>query len=159
MLCTGLWCCITSPVGTHVSRPVAESIQSRTGRKQAQDPLGSLHILVFAGGVKFPQGEGSAVIRCKKNDLSHKKRKKVAACLCHSLWQAEFTCHRKKVVNRLKIPQGLSTFLFSPVEWSSLTGRGPRWFTVRKTTCFTKIWLHVCVSLWQVEFTCHRNGS
>ena len=26
------------------------------------------------------------------------------------------------------------------MEWSSLKGRGPRWFTVRKTTCFTKTW-------------------
>ena len=25
------------------------------------------------------------------------------------------------------------------MEWSSLKGRGPRWFTVRKTTCFTKM--------------------
>ena len=44
-----------------------------TGRKQAQDPPGSLHtISIVVGGVKFPKGEGSAVIHRKKNDLLHK---------------------------------------------------------------------------------------
>ena len=44
-----------------------------TGRKQAQDPPGSLHTRSFViGGVKFPQGEGSAVIHRKKNDLLQK---------------------------------------------------------------------------------------
>ena len=43
------------------------------GRKQAQDPPGSLHtISIVVGGVKFPKGEGSAVIHRKKNDLLHK---------------------------------------------------------------------------------------
>ena len=43
------------------------------GRKQAQDPPGSLHTRSFViGGVKFPKGEGSAVIHRKKNDLLHK---------------------------------------------------------------------------------------
>ena len=46
--------------------------ESETGRKQAQDPPGSLHTQCFVGGVKFPQGEGSAVIHRKKNDLLHK---------------------------------------------------------------------------------------
>ena len=54
--------------------------------------------------------------------------------VCHSLWQGDF--NRKQVVNRLKIPQCLSTLLFR--RWSSLKGRSPRWFTVRNTTCFTK---------------------
>ena len=31
------------------------------------------------------------------------------------------------------------------MEWSSLKGRGPRWFTVRKTTCFTKTWHFDCL--------------
>ena len=35
----------------------------------------------FTGGVKFPQGEGSAVIHRKKNDLFYED----ANCLCHSL--------------------------------------------------------------------------
>ena len=37
----------------------------------------------FIGGVKFPQGEGSAVIHCKKTYLLYKD----ATCLCHSLIQ------------------------------------------------------------------------
>ena len=40
----------------------------------------------------------------------------------HSLWQGEFTHHRKQVVNRLKIPQGLSTLLFH--RWSEIPSRG-----------------------------------
>ena len=42
--------------------------------------------------------------------------------VCHSLWQGDF--NRKQVVNRLKIPQGLSTQLFH--RWSEvpLKGRG-----------------------------------
>ena len=40
-------------------------------RIQAQTPRVSPHYC-FVGGVKFPQGEGSAVIHSKKNDLFHK---------------------------------------------------------------------------------------
>ena len=47
-------------------------------REQAQPPRVSPHYC-FVGGVKFPQGEGSAVIHRKKNDLLHKD----AICLCH----------------------------------------------------------------------------
>ena len=72
----------------------------------------------FVGGVKFPQGEGSAVIHRKKNYLVYSD----VTCLCHSLWQCEFTCNRKRVVNRLKIPQGLSTLLFR--RWSEVPSRG-----------------------------------
>ena len=36
-------------------------------------------------------------------------------------------------------PPGSLHTVVSPVEWSSLKGRSPRWFTVRKTTCFTKM--------------------
>ena len=42
--------------------------------------------------------------------------------LCHSLWQGDFTLKRKQVVNRLKIPQGLSTLLFH--QWSEVPSRG-----------------------------------
>ena len=42
--------------------------------------------------------------------------------LCHSLWQGEFTRYRKQVVNRLKIPQGLSTLIFR--RWSEVLSRG-----------------------------------
>ena len=40
--------------------------------------------------------------------------------MCHGLWQGDCTC--KQVVNRLKIPQGLSTLLFH--RWSEVTSRG-----------------------------------
>ena len=41
---------------------------------------------------------------------------------CHSLWQGDFTHNGKQVVNRLKIPQGLSTLLFH--RWSEVPARG-----------------------------------
>ena len=37
-------------------------------------------------------------------------------------WQGDFTHHGKQVVNRLKIPQGLSTLLFH--RWSEVPSRG-----------------------------------
>ena len=40
--------------------------------------------------------------------------------MCHRLWQGDCTC--KQVVNRLKIPQGLSTLLFR--RWSEVLSRG-----------------------------------
>ena len=40
--------------------------------------------------------------------------------MCHGLWQGDCTC--KQVVNRLKIPQGLSTLLFH--RWSEVPSRG-----------------------------------
>ena len=40
----------------------------------------------------------------------------------HSLWQGDFTHNHKQVVNRLKIPQGLSTLLFH--RWSEVPSRG-----------------------------------
>ena len=40
----------------------------------------------------------------------------------HRLWQSDFTNNRKQVVNRLKIPQGLSTLLFH--RWSEVPSRG-----------------------------------
>ena len=45
-----------------------------------------------------------------------------SAHVCHSLWQGDFTHNRKQVVNRLKIPQGLSTLLFH--RWSEVPSRG-----------------------------------
>ena len=45
-----------------------------------------------------------------------------SAHVCHSLWQGDFTHNRKRVVNRLKIPQGLSTLLFH--RWSEVPSRG-----------------------------------
>ena len=43
-------------------------------------------------------------------------------CRCGSKWQCDFTHNRKQVVNRLKIPQGLSTLLFH--RWSEVPSRG-----------------------------------
>ena len=41
---------------------------------------------------------------------------------CNSLWQGDYTHKCKQVVNRLKIPQGLSTLLFH--RWSEVPSRG-----------------------------------
>ena len=38
------------------------------------------------------------------------------------MWQGDFTLNCKQVVNRLKIPQGLSTLLFH--RWSEVPSRG-----------------------------------
>ena len=54
------------------SRVISFSIIEVDGGKQAHDPLGSLYTVVFAGRIKFPQGEGSTVIHRKKNDLLYK---------------------------------------------------------------------------------------
>ena len=43
-------------------------------------------------------------------------------CRCGSKWQCDFTDNHKQVVNRLKIPQGLSTSLFH--RWSEVPSRG-----------------------------------
>ena len=45
-----------------------------------------------------------------------------SAHVCHSLWQGDFTHNCKQVVNRLKIPQGLSTLLFH--RWSEVPSSG-----------------------------------
>ena len=79
----------------------------------------------FIGGVKFPQGEGSAVIHCKKNDPLQKMANTYNyVCVTSSLWKAEFTHNRKQVVNRLKIPQGLSTLYLLCRRWSEVPSRG-----------------------------------
>ena len=95
-------------------------LQGEYTRKQVVNrlkiPQGLSPHYCFIGGVKFPQGEGSAVIHCKKNNLLYKD----ATCLCHSLWQGEFIWNR--AVDMLKIPQGLST-LFSR-RWSEVPSRG-----------------------------------
>ena len=42
--------------------------------------------------------------------------------MCGMIWQGDFTRNRKQVVNRLKIPQGLSTLIFR--RWSEVPSRG-----------------------------------
>ena len=60
------------------------------------------------------------VIHRKKNDLLHED---IIIYVCHySLQKDEFTRNQKQVVNRLKIPQGLSTLLFR--RWSEVPSRG-----------------------------------
>ena len=80
------------------------------------------------------------MIHRKKNDLLHKN------ATYNNLWQGV-------VVNRLKIPPGLFTLKYR--RWSEVPSRGGvhGGFTVRKTTCSTKM-PHICLchSLWQGEF-------
>ena len=80
--------------------------------------------------------------------------------MCHSLWQGDF--NRKQVVNRLKIPQGLSTQLFH--RWIEVPSRGgvrgdspyKKKFKKKKKKkpCFTQRTPH---SLWQCDFSCSLN--
>ncbi len=51
------------------------------------------------------------MIHRKKNDLLHKDATYMYVCVTYRLRKGEFTRNRKQVVNRLKIPQGLSTLL------------------------------------------------
>ena len=62
------------------------------------------------------------VIHHKKNGLLHKDATYIYVCITYSLWKCEFTRNQKQVVNRLKIPQGLSTLLFH--RWSEVPSRG-----------------------------------
>ena len=48
-------------------------------------------------------------------------------------------------------PPGSLHTIVSPVEWSSLKGRSPRWFTVRKTDLLYKD--ATCCNLWPCDFT------
>ena len=83
----------------------------------------SLFYYCLVGGVKFPQGVGSAVIhRNKKNYLLYKD----ATCLCcsHRLRLFELICNRKRAVNSLRIPKRLSTLF---CLWSEL----PSWGGIR----------------------------
>ncbi len=62
------------------------------------------------------------VIHRKKNNLLHKDATYMYVCVTYSLWKGEFTHNQKRVINRLKIPQGLSTLLFH--RWSEVPSRG-----------------------------------
>ena len=60
------------------------------------------------------------------------------------LWRDDFTHNDKQVVNRLQIPQGLSTLMFR--RWGEVPSRGgfrgdSPW---EKQTCFTKTWHFDC---------------
>ena len=73
--------------------------------------------------------------------------------VCVTPFEWVFTRSRKHVVKQAQDPLGSLHTRISPVEWSSLKGRGPRWFTVRKTTCFHKDTTYLCHRFWQSEFT------
>ena len=62
------------------------------------------------------------VIHRKKNDLLHKDATYIYVCITYSLWKGKFTGNWKRVVNRPKIPQGVSTLLFR--RWSEVPLRG-----------------------------------
>ena len=88
--------------------------------------------------VNFPRCEGSAMIH-RKNHLFLRgpcSTKMPGTYLCHSLWQGEFVRYRKQVVNRLKIPQGLSTLIFR--RRSEVLSRG----LVRGDSCKKNDLLH-----------------
>ena len=72
-------------------------------------------------------------------------KKMPGTCLCHSLWQGEFTRYRKRVVNRLKIPKGLSTLILR--RWSEvLSGRLVRGDSRRKNDLLHKDARYMSVS-------------
>ena len=77
-------------------------------------------------------------------------------CLCHSFWLCEFTRYRKRVVNRLKVPQGLSTNVFR--RWSEVPTRGGARgdSPFEKRPASQRCHIHVCVSFWQCKFTRNR---
>ena len=70
-----------------------------------------LSTLKYRRWSQVPLWGGSTAIHRKKNDLLHKDAKYV----CHSLWQWES-------VNRLRIPQGLSTLKYR--RWSEVPAKG-----------------------------------
>ena len=117
-----------SPYITACGRVISHTVVNRW-KTGSRSPRVSPHYC-FTGGVKFLQGEGSAVIHCMKKYLLYKD----ATCLCspcHRLWQGDCTC--KQVEKRLKIPQGLSTLLFH--WWSEVPSRGG----VRSDSLYEKI--------------------
>ena len=67
------------------------------------------------------------------------------------LWRDDFTHNGKQVVNRLKIPQGLSTLMFR--RWSEVPSRGgvrgdsplKKRRKKKEKTCFTKTWHFDCL--------------
>ena len=64
------------------------------------------------------------MINRKKNYLLHKDATYMYVCVTYILWKGEFTRNQKQVVNRLKIPQGLSTLYLLCRRWSEVPSRG-----------------------------------
>ena len=96
--------------------------------KAEESPTQPWSLQTSVSPVKFPWREGFAMTHRKNHDLYvHCSTKTPHKCLYHSLWETG----RKQAQDP---PGSLHTHV-SSVEWSSLKGRGPRWFTVRKTAC------------------------
>ena len=114
----------TAPCGLLHKDPTCLSIwqgEFARNRKQVVNWLKPTRVsphYCFIGGVKFSKGDGSVVIYHNKNDLLHKDTTYIYVCVTYSLRKGEFTLNQKQVVNRLKIPQGLSTLLFR--RWSEV---------------------------------------
>ena len=65
------------------------------------------------------------------------------------LWRDDFTHNGKQVVNRLKIPQGLSTLMFR--RWSEFPSRGGVCLSVRLSVC---VCVCVCLCVWVSACLC-----
>ena len=75
--------------------------------------------------------------------------------VCHRRWKGDFTLNRKQVANRLKIPQGLSTLMFR--RWSEFPqGEGSAVVHRKKNYLLYKDTRYQWHSLWESDFTCHR---
>ena len=96
---------------------------SETGHKHAQDPPGSLHTILSSVEWSSLKGRGPRWFTIRKVTCFTKTpHTYIYVCITYSLWKCEFTRNQKRVVNRLKIPQGLSTLLFH--RWSEVPSRG-----------------------------------
>ena len=76
---------------------------------------------------KMKEKEKKKKRKKKKKNAKMRKRKRRRHIMSVSQSLAGWICNWMQVVNRLKIHT-----IGSSVEWSSLNGRGPWWFTVRK---------------------------
>ena len=122
-------------------------IRNLTGRKQAQDPPGSLHTIVSSVEWSSLKGRGPRWFTVRK--MTCFKR---MPHTCMSVSPTDSERVNSLVIRNLtgrkqaQDPPGSLHTIVSSVEWSSLKGRGPRWFTVRKMTCFKRM-PHTCMSV------------
>ena len=124
----------------YVSQTLAgwNHLYSETGHKQAQDPPGSLHTIVSLVEWSAPKGRSPQWFTIRKMTcFTNMLHTYMSVSPTASSVKCEFTPNQKQVINRLKIPQGLSTLLFR--RWSEVPSRGGvHGDTVKKMTCFTK---------------------
>ena len=107
------------------------------GRKQAQDPPGSLHTIVSSVEWSSLTGRGLRWFIVRKTTFTKTPHTymSVLPTTSESVSSLVIGNGRKQAQD----PPGSLHTIVSSVEWSSLKGRGPWWFTVRKTTCFTEM--------------------